>query len=76
MISYRLIINEIFLDIGDRYIQSKKLISIDKGVSFFFAERAKSLLPTLITREVKESLVVDEVEVEANKVFLFAGSNE
>ena len=34
------------------------------GVSSFSAERAKSLLPTLITREVKEILPVDEVEVQ------------
>ena len=44
MISYRLIINEIFLDIGDRYIQSTNLISIHWGVSSFSAVRARFFL--------------------------------
>ena len=44
-------------------ISSTNFISIHWGVSSFSAVKAKSLLPTLITREVKESLVVDEVEV-------------
>ena len=32
-------------------------------ITSFSGVKAKSLLPTLITREVEESLVVDEVEV-------------
>ena len=45
------------------YYSYTNLILIHWGISSFSAERAKSLLPTVITREVKESLVVDEVEV-------------
>ena len=42
-------------------ISSTNLIAILWDVSSFSAVKAKSLLPTLIAREVKESLVVNVV---------------
>ena len=41
-------------------ISSTNFISIYWGASSFSAVRAKSLLPSLITRKVKQSLVIDE----------------